>query len=92
MANESKQVATVGTSNGTVAMPTQARTVEVMNITGAGVVYVRGDGTAAVVDAANNDVIPAAVGAALEVDLTGGTGVLNMIASASTKVALRVVE
>lgn len=90
MANESKQVATVGTSNGTVTMPAQARRVEVMNVTGAGYVCVRGDGTAAVIDAVNNDVIPAAVGASLEIDLTGGTGVVNMIASASTKVAVRV--
>lgn len=91
MALESKQVVTVGTSNGTVSMPVQSTKVEVMNVTGAGYVCVRGDGTAAVLDAVNNDVIPAAVGAALEVALTGGTGVLNMIASASTKVALRVV-
>lgn len=84
-------MATVGITNGTVTMPSQARRVEVMSITGAGVVYVRGDGLAAVVDAVNNDVIPAALGAALVVELSGGTGVVNMIASLATKVALRVV-
>lgn len=81
-----------GTATGTAStftMPTSTRRVEVMNRSGAGEVFFSTDGATPTVGG-NFRCVPAAVGAALVVEMEGGGTDVKVIASASTTVAVSV--
>lgn len=84
------QHATVTTSVTTLTVNAGARRVEVLNRGGTGEVQVSTDGTPPTVGG-SFPLVPAAVGAALVLDMEGGGVLVKLIASASTTVTVSVI-
>ena len=78
----------VAAQEDTVSFANDRDTVEVINRDGAAEIWFRVDGTAAV-DSQDCYVVPAAAGAALQVDVTGaGATVVNIISAGTPKVGV----